>query len=97
PHGVLHGGVLFSAMDTAMGGALTSVLEAGERCATMEAKVNYLAPVVSDSLSVEAHVLHRGRRTAVLESRATAADGRLAALALGTFTVGRGGNQGSRA
>ena len=31
PHGVVHGGVVYSLVDYAMGGALTSRLEPGER------------------------------------------------------------------
>lgn len=31
PHGVAHGGVVYSLVDYAMGGALTSLLAAGER------------------------------------------------------------------
>jgi hypothetical protein len=36
PHGVVHGGVVYTLVDFAMGGALTSLLEPGERCATLE-------------------------------------------------------------
>ena len=36
PHGVVHGGVVYSLVDYAMGGALTSRLAPGERCATLE-------------------------------------------------------------
>jgi len=42
PHGIVHGGVVYSLVDYAMGGALTSRLAPGERCATLEIKINYL-------------------------------------------------------
>ena len=89
PHGVLHGAVLFAAMDTAMGGALTSLLADGETCATVEAKINYLAPVVRGCLTAEATIVHKGGRVAVVEARATTEDGRPAAVMLGTFIIQR--------
>jgi acyl-coenzyme A thioesterase PaaI-like protein len=33
-----------------MGGALTSLLELGERCTTLEVKIRYLAPAASGGL-----------------------------------------------
>jgi len=68
PHGVLHGAVLFAAMDTAMGGAVTSLLGDGETCATVEAKINYLAPVTGGRLTATATVIQKGGRVAVVEA-----------------------------
>jgi acyl-CoA thioesterase len=45
PHGVVHGAVVYALLDYAMGGALVSVLQPGERCTTLELKINYLTPV----------------------------------------------------
>ncbi len=87
PHGVLHGAVLFAAMDTAMGGAVTSLLGEGETCATVEAKINYLAPVTSGRLTATATVVQKGGRVAVVEARATTEDGRLAGVMMGTFII----------
>jgi acyl-CoA thioesterase len=41
PNGTLHGGVIYSVADTAMGAALFSRLDPGEQCATLEIKMNY--------------------------------------------------------
>lgn len=90
PHGVLHGAVLFAAMDTAMGGAVTSLLGDGETCATVEAKINYLAPVTRGRLTATATVVQKGGRVAVVEARATTEDGRLAGVMMGTFIILRG-------
>lgn len=86
PHGVVHGGVVYSLADYAMGGALTSRLRPGERCATLEIKINYLAPVSQGTLVAEAQVVERTTRVGVLEARVSAGD-RLIALATGTFYI----------
>ena len=62
PHGVVHGGVVYTLADCAMGGALTSVLEPTERCATLELKINYLAPALAGELRAEACVVARSGR-----------------------------------
>ncbi len=87
PHGFLHGGVLFSALDTAMGGALMPLLKPGERCTTLEAKINFLSSVGEGPVLAEAEVVHKGSRVAVLEGRARTEDGRLIALMIGTFYI----------
>ncbi|HET8576889.1 MAG TPA: PaaI family thioesterase [Methylomirabilota bacterium] len=87
PHGVTHGGVIYTLADYAMGGALTSRLEPGERCATIEIKINYLAPVSSGQLTAEARVIERTRRIGVLEARVESSGGELVALATGTFYI----------
>ena len=40
----VHGGVFFTMVDTAMGRAVTSTLDQGRGCATIEAKINYFRP-----------------------------------------------------
>ena len=45
PHGVVHGGVIYSLADTGMGAALYPTLNPGELCATVEIKINYFKPV----------------------------------------------------
>ena len=87
PNGVTHGGVVYTLADTAMGAALVTRLEAGERCATLEIKVNYLAPAVTGTLRCDARLLDRTRRIAVLEARVTDGDDRLIAIATGSFYV----------
>lgn len=87
PHGVVHGGVVYTLVDFAMGGALTSLLEPGERCATLEVKINYLAPALSGELRAEASVVSRSRRVAVLEARVYGDGAQLTALATGSFYV----------
>jgi len=45
PNGVVHGGVVFTLVDTAMGRATMSVLEEGRICASIEVAVRYLRPI----------------------------------------------------
>ena len=87
PHGVVHGGVVYSLVDYAMGGALTSRLAPGERCATLEIKINYLASAAAGPLAAEAKVVDRATRIGVLEARVTDGAGRLIALATGSFYI----------
>ena len=86
PHGVMHGGVMFSLADTGMGAALYPLLKPGESCATVEMKINFLKPVTRGRLSSETTVLRRGRTTAVLESRLMI-DEDLVGVALGTYAI----------
>lgn len=87
PHGVVHGGIVYTLVDFAMGGALTSVLEGDERCATLEVTIHYLAPVVSGELRAEAAVVSRTRRIGVLEARVYTHGDAPVALATGSFYI----------
>ena len=87
PHGVVHGGVVYSLVDYAMGGALTSRLAPGERCATLEIKINYTAAAGAGPLRADARVVDRTTRIGVLEARVTDGQERLVALATGSFYI----------
>ena len=86
PHGVVHGGVLYSMADTGMGAALYTRLEDDESCATIELKMVYIASVRGGTLECETKVLNKGKRVAFLESEVRNGD-RLVAKALGTFAI----------
>jgi acyl-CoA thioesterase len=87
PNGVVHGGVIYSLADTAMGAALVSRLDPGEQCATLEIKMQYLLPVTRGTIAAEAGVVERTRRIGVLEARVSDDGDRLVALATGTFYI----------
>jgi acyl-CoA thioesterase len=89
PHGVVHGGVIYTLADTTMGAALTTRLDAGERCVTLEIKINYVAPALEGTLACEAVVVDRGRRIGVLEARVRDEAEKLVALATGSFYIMR--------
>lgn len=94
PHGVLHGGVIYSLSDTGMGGALYTRLDEDELCATVEIKIAYFRPVTSGTVICDTKVVHKGKTLAFLESEIVNND-RLIAKALGTFSIFKV-NRGSR-
>lgn len=87
PHGLVHGAVLYALADTGMGAALSSVLEPGETCTTIEIKINYLRPWKEGTLRCDTRVVSRGRTTAMLQSDLYDGAERHLAMATGTFAV----------
>jgi acyl-CoA thioesterase len=87
PTGTLHGGVIYSLADSAMGAALFSQLDPGEQCATLEIKMNYLASVSGGAISADAVVVQRTKRIGVIEAKVFGEADRLIALATGTFYI----------
>ena len=92
PHGLLHGGAIYTMIDTSMGGATMGTLPVGEACATIEIKVSYLAAVRGGTLTCDTSVLKKGRNVVFLESRVTDDAGKLVAAATGSFAVIRPGD-----
>ena len=71
PGGGLHGGILTTVADAAMGTALASTLEPGESFASIELKTNFLKPARDQALRFEGKVVHRGKNIAYLECDVT--------------------------
>lgn len=86
PHGVLHGGVIYSMADTGMGAALYSLLGEDELCTTVEIKISYFKSVTSGTLVCDTSVINRTKRIAVMESEIKSESG-LVAKANGTFYI----------
>jgi uncharacterized protein (TIGR00369 family) len=86
PIGSVHGGVALTLLDSAMGCAVHTLLEAGVGYTTLEVKANFVRPILADTGPVrcEGVVLHAGSRVATAEGRVTDEAGRL--LAHGTTT-----------
>lgn len=91
PMGTVHGGVVTMLLDTAMGGAVQSILETGASFTTVELKTSFVRPVTVDSgpLRVEGQVMHSGRRSALAEAKLVDAEGRLFAYATCTCMLFR--------
>lgn len=81
----VHGGFLFTLLDTAMGRAVISSLPAGRGCATVECKINFFRPVRTGTLVTLARIVNQTRSTAYAEGSITNSDGKLVARASGTF------------
>ncbi len=86
PIGSVHGGIAMTLLDSAMGCAVHTLLEAGVRYASLEVKTNFVRPITADTglIRCEGTVLHKGSRIATAEGKITDASGRL--LAHGTTT-----------
>lgn len=69
PNGVVHGGVVFTLADTAMGRATMSILDEGQFCASIEVSVRFLRAVPAGRLRARVQVLHAGRRIVHLDGR----------------------------
>ena len=80
----VHGGVIFSLLDSAMGAAAFSVLKPDESTATIEAKINYTRAVTGGELECTGKVVHAGSRTIIVDGEIWQ-DGALVAKCLGTF------------
>jgi uncharacterized protein (TIGR00369 family) len=86
PIGSVHGGIALTLLDSAMGCAVHTTLDAGVRYTTLELKANFVRPIPADTgvIRCEGHVIHGGSRIATAEGRLTDATGKL--LAHGTTT-----------
>lgn len=89
PLGTVHGGAIATALDSAAGCAVHSVLDESTGYTSLDLSVKYLRRVTVDTgrVTAEGRVLSRGRSTALAEARLTDADGRLLAHATSTCAV----------
>jgi len=87
-NGVVHGGVYATILDTAMGGAVVTILRESEVTATTSLYVEFLRPAREGQLlRAEGHVVRRGRHLAFVEGRLTDGDGTLLSQAHGTWYI----------
>ena len=86
PLGAVHGGYAATLLDSCMGCAVHSTLDAGLGYTTLEIKINYLRGMTDKTgpIRAEGRVLQSGRRAAMAEGRIVDGAGRL--LAHGTTT-----------
>jgi acyl-CoA thioesterase len=85
-HGVVHGGVLFTLADTAMGAALFGALQPGQICATINVKINYFKPVFGGQVLCISEVVNQGKNVAHLDA-SLYVDDVLVARANGDFAI----------
>jgi uncharacterized protein (TIGR00369 family) len=87
--GCVHGGILFSSIDSCMGMSVVPHLEDDERILAIDLKINYLKGGTLDmkDLLTRANLVSRTRRLAVSEGEILGPDGTILSKALGTFAI----------
>lgn len=85
----IHGGVLASLLDTVMGCALMTMLDAGEQHTMIDLHTKFLRPVAPDSepLQIIGRVDHRGRRQCTMSGKIVAPDDKLCATGTATAMI----------
>ncbi|WIV17580.1 PaaI family thioesterase [Paenibacillus polygoni] len=84
--GIVHGGVLSSLMDNAMGIAVM-VRRPGEASVTSNLNVHFVKPAKKGPLTVTAKIVHETGRSLTTESRVLDRDHELVALSTGSFRI----------
>ena len=78
---IVHGGMVTTVLDTAMGGACWSVLEEDESFLTADLRVEFLRSARPGTLRAQGSVVQRNRRVAFCSADLFDADGTLLAVA----------------
>ncbi len=89
PLGTVHGGILTTVLDSAMGCAVHSRLRAGLSYTTLELNVSFLRPVrvTTGRIRGEGKVVHLGGRVATAEAHLVDRDGELYAHSTSTCLI----------
>jgi uncharacterized protein (TIGR00369 family) len=82
--GLIHGGALATALDTAACFAVIAAV--GVDCSTVDLRTDFLRPARAEELVVTGQLLRAGRRFGSADAEVIAPDGKVIALARGTFT-----------
>jgi uncharacterized protein (TIGR00369 family) len=83
--GTIHGGVLCTIADAAMGVAHWSGLVEGESFTSVDFRINFFRPVWRESLRATAKAIHSGRTLTYYACDIVRADGKLVAHATSTI------------
>jgi uncharacterized protein (TIGR00369 family) len=91
PMGTMHGGIVATLVDTAMGCAVSSILPVGAGFTTLELKTNFVRAITQATGRVyaEGTVVHSGGRVATTEARVHDESGALYAHATSTCLISR--------
>lgn len=89
PLGTVHGGIIGTLLDSAMGMSVQTTLDAGVGYTTLEYKVNFLRPVTIavGEVRAEGRVIHRGRTQSVAEARLIDGNGKVYAVSSSTLAI----------
>ncbi|QDU80649.1 Acyl-coenzyme A thioesterase PaaI [Polystyrenella longa] len=86
PHGIVHGGVTASLLDTALGLTAGAAADTDHHMVTVQLNINYIRPTwEGEDVIARGELQHRGSKTAVVRGELRNADNQLIATATGTF------------
>ena len=81
----VHGGVLFTLLDSALGRSIVNALPEGRGCATVEIKVNYFRPIQSGRVTARGFLKELTKSLGYAEGEVLNEEGKVLARASGTF------------
>jgi len=90
--GLVHGGAIFSAADSAVGMALVGMTNRDENISTLEMKINYMKPVNGSEIIAEAKIIHRGNQTAIGDVDVRDGEQNLVSKGLATYAIFKKGS-----
>ena len=85
--GLVHGGILTTLADTAMGLAVRTALEPGRRHVTVQLGIEFLSPGRTGTIAARGRTVKIGTQLGFAEADVMNADGRLLARAHSTLSV----------
>jgi len=89
PVGSVHGGIITTILDSAIGLSLLSTLPKGYTFTTLELKVNFIRKMTKETpaLKTKTKIIHQGNTTALLESDLLDIQGKIYAHAVSTCLI----------
>ncbi len=90
PMGTIHGGILATLADTAMGLAFITTLDQGDSFTTVDLTVKYMRPFFPARVSAKGWVVKRGKNLGLCQSEVLDQEGNLLAVAYSSCMALRG-------
>jgi uncharacterized protein (TIGR00369 family) len=84
--GVVQGGIIATAGDTAAGIAFLTLIDPNETLVTIDLKMNFLAPVKNGDIFSEGKIIHKGSLISLGEFAVKTSEGILVAKGMSTLT-----------
>lgn len=90
PMGTVHGGILCTIADAAIGMTHWASLQEGESFTSIDFRINFFRPVWKERITARARLVNAGKSVSYYECEITRADGKLVAHATSTVMTLRG-------
>ena len=85
--GVIHGGVVSSLLDMALGGAVINSMNPREWCGTVSLSVQFIRPTRGEKITCRGRLTGRGRQIAFASGEIIDGEGRISATASGVWHI----------